>query len=480
MEYSQSPIDQEAATQPEVQPEVQAEVQAAPQAPASRARAQASGWATKAEPASSTTARQFHTTLSHQSFLAISSAFILFEVLFLFLYADKDWFAINLLPWGAPASLFALLLAHGLLQWLESPRGCQIFAPLLNGLPPVVYRRWILTNEVGFERSLRFGQKRVVWKAIDSAELTFFGNLLLRSRLVSGSATLIADGKKQVDQNPPFLLFKLPFGVAAKADQQEFVRLLQRENPQCQFNPRLQKQVAKNDPPGSSAVLLIVSVFFLAFFMDVGFATFDYLEILKHYYLAELYSTQEPRNMALAKSDFEEADSMFFHPAPFSWVTRKLLDTDNTKAGIMQLRADTLWRLGDREQALISIRKARGSTSKSFRVDLKLARMLTDMGREKEAMVVIDEAVDKSKDALVPRAYKIALLETKKNPNPVAAHRFFDIAMQEFDDKVFGEDPSWPPNVSESLLDVWHREDVVYVFERMIKAKQQKTFASDL
>jgi tetratricopeptide (TPR) repeat protein len=416
--------------------------------------------------------RQFHTTLAHQSFVAISSAFALFEVLFLVLFSDKDWFAVDLLPWGIPAALVALALAHFILVWLESARGCRFFAPILNGLPPVVYRKWILANEQGFQNSLRFGNKRAVWKAIDSAELTFLGNLLLRSRFVTGSEMLMQKGSRQVDQNPAFLLFKVPFGVAAKSDQQEFVRLLHSENPHCQLNSRLQKQIAKDDPKGSSVVLLIVSAFFLLFFMDVGYATFNYLEILKHYYLAELNCCQEPRDIKSAAQHFDRADLLFNHPAQFSWVTRKLIETKNTKAGIMELRADALWRMDRREQAIESLQQAGELSGKKFRIDLKLARMLTDMGKEKQALLVLGEAVEKNRDALVPRAYTIALLETKKNSNPKAARRYLDIAMQEFDDRVFGDEPNWPPSVSPFLADVWHREDVLFVFDRMLKAKR--------
>jgi tetratricopeptide (TPR) repeat protein len=421
---------------------------------------------------SSDAERQFRTTLAHQSFVAISSAFVLFEVLFLVLYGDKDWFSVDLLPWGVPAALVALALAHLILVWLESPRGCRFFAAVLNGLPPVVYRQWILANEQGFQNSIRFGNKRAVWKAVDSAELTFFGNLLLRSRYITGSEKLKKEGRRQVDQNPAFLLFKVPFGVAAKSDQQEFVRMLRLGNPHCQLNARLQKQIAKDDPGGTSMVLLIVSVFFLAFFMDVGYATFNYLEILKHYYLAEVYCCQKPRDIKKAAEHFERADSLFNHPSQFSWVTRKLIETKNTKAGIMELRADALWRMDRRNQAIESLRRAGDLSGKKFRTDLKLARMLTDMGKEKEALGILAEAVEKNRDALVPRAYTIALLETKKNSNPKAAQRYLDIAMQEFDDQVFGDDPNWPPSVSPFLADVWHREDVLFVFERMLKAKR--------
>ena len=84
--------------------------------------------------------------------------------------------------------------------------------------------------------------------------------------------------------------------------------------------------------------------------MDVGYATFNYLEVLKHYYLAELYSSQEPRDLKAAAQHFDRAELLFNHPAQFSWVTRKLLETKNTKAGITELRADALWRMDRRSR----------------------------------------------------------------------------------------------------------------------------------
>ncbi|MFX9673040.1 hypothetical protein ABTO96_19835, partial [Acinetobacter baumannii] len=55
-------------------------------------------------------------------------------------------FPIDLLPWGIPAAIFSLGLAHLILMWAESSFGCEFFRPLYKGEPPVSYRKWIFIS----------------------------------------------------------------------------------------------------------------------------------------------------------------------------------------------------------------------------------------------------------------------------------------------------------------------------------------------
>ncbi len=422
-------------------------------------------------PEDNSSERRFYTALHYQVFVLISFAFIIFEIFFLALYSDKFWFKVDLSPWGIPAALLAAAFAHFLLSWQESERGCKFFALFWRGLPPVIYRLWFLTNEKSSEKGLRLGLRRVVWRAIDQVELTFFGNLLIETRSISGPARIVEKGGGPIDLNPPLVILKAPFGVVSRACQQELIRCLEKENANCQLNSRLRKQLKKNELKGTELIMLIVSGFFLLFYLDVGFSTFNFLEILKHYYLAEDAAMRA--NLPEAQAHFERADSLFHNPCAVSWVTHKLFESNTTKSGILQVRAETLWRMNKRQEALSDLEEARVLNPKNFRLDLDLARKLTDTAKEKEALQVIDDAISHKSDALVPRSYKIALLKGKVDARTSAyssaALEFLHESMRDFDDKVFGEPPNWPPNVSPFLPDVWHKEDVQFVFERLLR-----------
>lgn len=434
--------------------------------------------------------KQFHTNLSHQLFVLISSAFMIFELQFLILYSSNFWFPIDLLPWGIPAAIFSLGLAHLILMWAESSFGCEFFRPLYKGEPPVSYRKWIFISADDEESAIaqdvsnyvstgyfRYGTKQVLWQAVDQVDLTFWGNLQIKTRTISGPSRLEEKGKETIDHNPPFLIARIPLGVASLSDQKEFIAALQEQNPYCNFNARLLKQIDKKDVPGTKAVLLSVTIFFVLFFLDVGFSTFSYLEILKHFYLSQ--QSARGGNQADAAKEFAVSEHLFKEPFILSWVSRKLIQSDGTKSSIMQLRADTLWQMGKKAEALASMQKALKLSPKNFRVDLKYARMLAQDGKEKEALDAITSAVSKNREALVPRLYNVAMLDTKAEPSVELASKYLDLSLQEFDEDVFGPEPNWPPDVSPFLSDVWHRDDVTFVFDRLVKARLPKDSDTD-
>jgi tetratricopeptide (TPR) repeat protein len=434
--------------------------------------------------------KQFYTNLSHQLFVLISSAFLIFEFLFLILYSSNFWFAVDLLPWGVPAAILALALAHFSLMWAESRFGCEFFRPLYKGEPPISYRKWIFVSADDEAAAIaqdvsnyvstgyfRYGTKQVLWQAVDQLDLTFWGNLLIKTRTISGPSQIEQKGKETIDNNPPYLIGRIPLGVASPTDQREFIAALQEQNPYCALNARLLKQVDKKDVPGTRAVLLSVTVFFVFFFLDVGFSTFSYLEILKHYYLAE--QSARGGDQPEAAKEFARAEHLFKEPFILSWVSRKLIQSDGTKSSIMQMRADCLWQMGKKAEALASMEDALKLSPKNFRVDLKYARMLADAGKEKEALDAITSAVSKNREALVPRLYNVAMLDTKSKPSVAMASKYLDLSLQEFDDNVFGPEPNWPPDVSPFLSDVWHRDDVTFVFDRLVKARLNSETATD-
>jgi len=61
-----------------------------------------------------------------------------------------------------------------------------------------------------------------------------------------------------------------------------------------------------------------------------------------------------------------------------------LIQSDGTKSSIMQMRADTLWQMNKKAEALASMQEALKLSPKNFRVDLKYARMLADDDKRKK------------------------------------------------------------------------------------------------
>ncbi|HEY9683922.1 MAG TPA: hypothetical protein V6C86_20230 [Oculatellaceae cyanobacterium] len=436
----------------------------------------------------------FHTTFAHQMFLLISSAFVVFELCFLWIYSDRSWFFTDLIFWSIPTILFTLALAHWILRWLESPAGCRFSVPVSKGLPVVCYRNWVVVDEPGFPAGIRFGNRRAIWSAIDSVELTFFGNLLLKSHATSGGSVKRAVAGKEYDLNPPQLIFKFPFGVASRRDQMALINLLTTHNSSCLLNDRLKKQIAKDEPKGSQFVLNIVSACFLLFFADVVYSTLNYVEMLKEYCLAQEAADSDPKNIVGAGKHFEQAEQLRLHPLPFSWVTRKMFDTASTKSGVMQVRADALWSMQKHQEAIDSMRDALEDHTKNFRAELKLSRMLVEDGRLEEAYPVLDKAVEKSKKAFVPRMYYLALLHRERRygssqstvgdvidgatkataASSESPEAFYENTMKSLDEELFKDFTGWPPGVSPYLPDVWHRDDVEFVVRRMLDMKQSR------
>lgn len=131
--------------------------------------------------------KDVRTTAMHQGYTLIGFAFLVFEMGFLLLYTNTFWFDVDLIWLGAPAAMLAMVVAHFILLWLEGPGGCRFFAFIFRRKPPLVYRRWMRLNDPEYDPGITFGERHLVWQAIDEIELTFWGNLLLSSRSLCGS-----------------------------------------------------------------------------------------------------------------------------------------------------------------------------------------------------------------------------------------------------------------------------------------------------
>ncbi len=93
--------------------------------------------------------------------------------------------------------------------------------------------------------------------------------------------------------------------------------------------------------------------------------------------------------------------------------------------------------------------------------------MLNAMNSPSEAKIEIEEAMKIKKDSFLPRGYMVAL--NFEHTGAGEAQKLYETYLKELDDELFGEEPAWPPGGERFLHDIWYREDLTFVFSRLLK-----------
>lgn len=391
---------------------------------------------------------------SHRCFTLVGSTFLIFEFIFVSLYGSDSWFGMDISGLGVPAILASLFISHYFLRFQESPYGCHFFSPIWKGRPPIVY--WNLVK-LGKEE-LQYGGKYIKLSVIDELFLSFLGNLVIRSRAVCGNIP------KQADE-----LCKLPLGAASPESQKAFIELLRSYKPQLITNKRLEKRLATKVLPGQTFVQCFGALFMVVILFDLGASTFAFLEMNKEYYLSMIDSRTGKMDTAIRH--FEAAEKINDRPFPYSWVNNKLLRQGVVAAGVHQLRSETLWDLGRKQDSIDEARKAVETAPDNFRMYLRLARILADNGDMVGSRAAIRQAIKHHKDSLLPRLYMLAELAGMQKP--AQAERFYQLYLDELHDLVFGDEPWWPPGGNRFLHEVFYSDDVTFVFDRLLSTKHK-------
>jgi hypothetical protein len=154
-------------------------------------------------------------------------------------------------------------------------------------------------------------------------------------------------------------------------------------------------------------------------------------------------------------------------------VKRTVLSKGVATAAIYQARAEALWYLGKRDQAIASLDKALEFYPKSLRMHLELARWFIVTGKSGEARKIISQMIDEHVDVLLPRLYMMVL--TKQSGDEVKAKRYYEIYSDMLDLKVFGEEPWWPPGGNRLLKDSWSRDDVHFILDSVVDPANPST-----
>ncbi len=392
---------------------------------------------------------RFDTTFTHRCYTLIGATFVVFECFFLTLYASDFWFGQDIAWLGIPTVLLAAGISHLLLRWLESPAGSRFFAPIWQGRPPVFY--WQLVS--GSDSSLRVGARHILWTAVDELSLTFFGNLQVRSRSICGPEAPQAD-----------LVVKLPLGALSQQSQVELVAEVRARKPGLTTNKRLEKRLAARELKGTAVVQSLGVAFMVLILLDLGQSTYALLEMNKHYYLCQ--TEARDGRMASARRHLAAGDRLLEHPLPVSWVNTRLLKQGVIASGVHQSRSQALESLGRRDEAVAEARQALACSPDSYRLNLRLARLLAAAGDSRQARAEIRLAIKNHDNSLLPRLYMLAQLAADGEPDRM--RRFYRLYLDDLTDLVFGQEPTWPPGGNRFLHELFYSEDVRFVFDRLL------------
>lgn len=408
-------------------------------------------------------AHRFSCSPGHVLLTLVGATFIIFEILFIDLYSDNFWFSFNIEWLGLPMLMVAALLAALLLTLMETRVACKAFSVLRKGAPPMVFRKWLITDESG----ITFGLRHVKWSAIDDLRVTWLGNLQIRSRILCGD----------VPKDPDVIL-TAPFGMASPQDQKRLIAIAQQANPNIKIDGKLMKRISSPILAGQNMVQFIGAGMMTIVLVDVGLSSFHWLEMLKHYHLANKAAiAAEGRDFSKAADELKLADKLRDNQIPFSYAATQFLNKGVSAAGVLQARAEALMAMNRPPEAIADIKSAIAITPENFRLYLKLARYYQDTHQTAEAKSQIQKAIEKHKNSLLPRLYLISILNESQ---PDSAKATYKETQEHLLSQIFDTEPIWPPGGNRFVTDVFYQPDIHFVFDRLLNVADTRKDAVPL
>lgn len=322
----------------------------------------------------------------------------------------------------------------------------------------------------------RFGLQRIAFEAIDELSLTLWGNLLVKSKAVSGKS--FEEHGDRSSQNIIQVVARLPIAAVDQRELKEFATTVIKYRPEVVLNKRFEKRIDSKMVKGEELVRLLGAAFLCFVLLDLGFSTGFYLEMLKHYHLCQLQAraieNKSTKNknadnesyLLKARSEFERADNMRLQPMWFSLVHKALFEHNSAAGGVWQARAEGQWYMGFRKDAIESIGKAHQYYPQSLKLAIEYARWLAIEGRLAESERVLSFAIEEHEDEFLPRLYMLVLSAQKEDiPGLMNLYRKY---CQDLDTDLFGRQPWWPPGGDRFLSQRWYREDLHFLLDRLL------------
>lgn len=426
--------------------------------------------------------KPIRTSLAHKFYSLVKVAVVIYGGIFIFLFAGDFWFSADLFVASFFLAPAILLLSHLFLVFQESPEGCRFFSPIFFEHPVIPYRTWleicVSDNE---ERKDKFveaegflvGNQLVPFSCIDVIELSFWGNLIFKSSTVAGP--IYVNGKKWQGQ----ILFKLPASAPAPLDQRKFFQFISQNKPEIALNKRLsnlierQKKLGKENKLGlgllkiEEYVPLIGATVFIFIFLDFAISTCLYLDIHKHFFQAQ-YKARH-KDETLAKIEYEKGESMRTGATGFmvTPVKSALFFTGAAASRLYQARAEALYHLGRRTEALQSLEKAIEYLPTNYKINLEMARWLSACGENKKARAYISSALESNSDSMLAKILILNDLYADKKKDK--AERMERLYLNNLDDELFGDEPVWPPGGNRVVKEGWIKDDIEYLLKELKK-----------
>lgn len=467
--------------------------------------------------------RLIKTSLSHRGYSLVKMSYPLFGLTFIDMFSSESWFGTDISWLGIPVIIAILVSSHIFLLFLQTDRAAQLFSPIKKGKPPSLYLDWLEIDDPEVpppagegtgsaegnanaedcgngnaaqhgdanatagnanadggnaiaapgnpNTAVRLGLRRLDLSCVDELHLTIWGNLIFKSRSLCGS--IIRNGKETIEADE---VFKVPFGIVSSQDQKEFIELVRKVRPDVMLNKRLTKRMGARLVKGEDYIQALGAVFLLFVLLDLSFSLFGYLEMLKQYHLAQVAARAaitsdmpDDRKRDEAEKHFAKAEQMLESPPGISIVKRTILHKGFSTGAVYQSRAEALWYLGKRDDAIKSLETALEYYPKSLRMHLELARWLALNGNLREARKVLSKMTHEHEDVLLPRLYTLVLFS--KEGQVEKAKRFYEIYSDQLDLQVFGDEPWWPPGGNRYLNDSWSRDDLHFLLDELVKSK---------
>lgn len=453
--------------------------------------------------------RRIPPVFSSAIYTIIGLAWPIFGCVFIYLLCDKTWhtFKFQIVQLFPLVVLFALIAAHFLAVCLESDRVTSLFYFFKRGMPLLFYRRFASVQEASDGLSpedkgaasdcaedksgssgaisaygspaITFGTRRILLSCVDELYLTFLGTLEIRSYAASGRLRK-AGGETM---NRADLIAKVPLSILGPAGERELIGLFRKYRPDLLVNKRLDDRLSSPIVKGQALIQSFGAVILVLALVDVSYATFSWLEIIKNYYCAQLtirhpdlaheagLRREDEAPGALAEKFYEAAEDLRLHPSPFSWAYRALFANANSQAQLLSIKAETLYRMGRRDAAVEALEKALELSTTGYKAQMQLSRYLAEGGRNEEALAALAKVVKKHKEALLPRVYGEAV---KMSQSDMAAEAAYKQDLADLDEEVFEDEPAWPPGGEKPLMEVWRRDDLTFIADRLILKRKAR------
>jgi tetratricopeptide (TPR) repeat protein len=434
---------------------------------------------------------------SHSVYTVVGFAWPIFGFFFLVLLCTTGWFKLEPLLFFPSMVFAALFLAHLLATFLESNLLTSWLRPWRNGQPLLFYRRFIGV-ETACDKgetevvSVLVGQRRILLSAVSELYLTLLGTLEIRSTAVSGDSSPL-DQSKIV----PDVVARLPLSCLDLEKQKRLGALFEAACPGLSTNKRLKDRLASPVVKGQMLLRMLGAMIITFALFDVSYATSLWLTMLRSYYGAQLLvrlpdanetacfieqlpafvdakqagslrvrNIQEADTKSGALKLYEGAEALRTHPFPLSWAYRALFSNKNSQAQLAAIRAETLFQLGRKEEALALLKEAIEAKPSGFRTELTYARYLAALGRKDEAIKVMQAVLEKHKDVLLPRLYEMGLNDSESRRREI-----YQASMKELDEQVFGTEPAWPPGGERPIMEMWRRDDLEFLNQLLLESK---------